>query len=116
MADIYDFISRRNINKLLQDFHEENAQIIEEKGRYIGVLTKTQTKSLRDTMHMMNIKKGQIENLLNDFQQLFAEYEQMAEAAIKNLEVHKHGVEYNSEEYDLYVDKDGHCWLVKKKD
>jgi hypothetical protein len=110
MADVYDFFSRRNLKKLVQDSYEENTQVIEEKGRYIGVLTKTKTKSLRDTMHMMNIKKGQIENLMNDFQQLCAEYGQMEAAAIMFLEVHKNGVEYSSEEYDLYVDKDGHCW------
>ncbi|MEO3946208.1 hypothetical protein [Gorillibacterium sp. CAU 1737] len=116
MTDIYDFFSRRNLRKLVQNSYEENAQLIEEKGRYIGVLTKTKTQSIRITIHMMDIKRGQIENLMNDFQQLCTEYEQMAEAAIKFLKVHKNRVEYNSEEYDLYVDQDGHCWVAKKED
>ena len=114
MAEIYDFFSRKNFNKLIDHNHMQNKEIIMQHGRYIGVLTKQQTHSLRNTIDMLIFKISQVEMLMFEYEDLRSDYEEMVVDPVSFLEASKNGVAYNSEDSEFYVDQKGHCWVVKK--
>ncbi|SFM52930.1 hypothetical protein SAMN03159341_14314 [Paenibacillus sp. 1_12] len=115
MDEIYDFFSRKSFNKLVDHDYEHNAETIEKHGKYIGVLTKQQTQLLRSTFDMLLFNKNQVEMLMSEYEDLRSDYEQKAFDAVIFLRASKNGVDYNSEDWELYVDVKGHCWIIKKE-
>ncbi|MDU5141880.1 MAG: hypothetical protein E6230_06845 [Paenibacillus dendritiformis] len=115
MAQIYDFLSRQSLSKLKQHNYEHNDKIIEQQGKYIGVLTKQRTESLRQTIDMMELKKNQIEQLMSEFGKLRSGYDEMVIEAVNFLGAKKNGVNFDPEKWGLYVDVEGHCWVVNNK-
>lgn len=53
MAKIYDFLSYRSQIELVQHDFKHNDEVVEKHGKYIGVLTKQRTDSLRRTIDMI---------------------------------------------------------------
>lgn len=113
MAELYDFFSRKHIKNLMEHNNKQNDLVIAQLGKYIGVLTKQQTNSIRSTIQLLELKKDQIEMLMSEYDALQLDYKQMVKNAMSFLEVRKNGVDYSFEEWEFYVDKDGHCWVVK---
>jgi len=64
VAKIYDFLSRKALFELVNHKFKQNDEIVEQHGKYIGVLTKQRTESLRQTIDMTEFKKNQIEQLM----------------------------------------------------
>lgn len=112
MAQIYDFLSRQPLSRLKHHDYEQNDRIIEQQGKYIGVLTKQRTESLREIIDLMELKKKQIEQLMSEFEELRSGYDEMVLEAVSFLGAKKNGVDFDPEIWDLYVDVKGHCWVV----
>ncbi|GGF88667.1 hypothetical protein [Paenibacillus aceti] len=115
MVQIYDFLSRQPLSKLKQHNYEQNDKIIEQHGKYIGVLTKQRTESLREIIDLMKLKKNQIKQLVSEFEELRSGYDEMVQEAVSFLEAKKNGVDFDPETWDFYVDVKGHSWVVKKE-
>ncbi|BFH67373.1 hypothetical protein J27TS7_16280 [Paenibacillus dendritiformis] len=113
LAQIYDFLSRQPLSKLKQHNNEQSDKIIEQHGKYIGVLTKQRTESLRQIIDLLELKKNQIEQLMSEFEELQSGYDEMVIEAVNFLEAKKNGVDFDPETWDFYVDVKGHCWVVK---
>jgi len=113
LTEIYDFFSRKNLYKLVSHDIKQNSEVVSRHGKYIGVLTKQQTRSLRQTIDLVQFKKNQLELLIFEYEEIRSEYEQMSLDAVAFLDAKKNGVNFNLDEWDLFVDLDGHCWVVK---
>ncbi|MEK4449441.1 MULTISPECIES: hypothetical protein [Paenibacillus] len=70
MAEIYDFLSRKAQFELVKHNFKQNDELIEQHGKYIGVLTKPRTESLRKRIDMMGFKKNQIEQMMVEYEEL----------------------------------------------
>ncbi|WP_127505967.1 hypothetical protein [Paenibacillus humicus] len=112
LAQIYDFLSRQPLNKLKQHNYEQNDRIIEQHGKYIGVLTKQRTETLREIIDLMELKKKQIEQLMSEFEELRSGYDGMVLEAVSFLGAKKNGIDFDPETWDFYVDVKGHCWVI----
>lgn len=115
MAEIYDFLSRKSQFDLVNHNFKQNDEFVEQNGKYIGVLTKLRTESLRKTIDMMEFKKNQIEQMMLEYEELQIGYEEMVNEAVNFLGVKKNGVDFEPEVWDFYVDVKGHCWVVRKR-
>ncbi|WP_435924464.1 hypothetical protein [Paenibacillus sp. DYY-L-2] len=112
MAQIYDFLSRQPLSRLKYHDYEQNDRIIEQHGKYIGVLTKQRTESLREIIDLIELKKKQIEQLMSEFEELRSGYDEIVLEAVSFLGAKKNGVDFDPETWDFYVDVKGHCWVV----
>jgi hypothetical protein len=111
MADIIDFKSGKRYVDLskLNNNKQENDRTIEEKiGRYIGVLPKHEAIVMRDLHEQLSVKKSQIDALTQEFNTMWEGASYNTSGALMFLGVD----EYDPELQVLYVDKEGHCWLV----
>jgi len=114
MAKIYDFLSRKSQYELVKHDFKQNDELVGEHGKYIGVLTKQRTKSLRQTIDLMEFKKKQIEQLMSEYDELLCGYEELVNEAMSFLGAINNGVNYNPEVWNFYVDAKGHCWVIQK--
>lgn len=115
MAQIYDFFSRKHSTDLIKHEYKNNDEVVEKHGKYIGVLTKQRTDSLRRTIDLMEFKKSQIEKLMSEYEELRCGYEEIVMEAVNFLRVKDNVDDYDPEVWDFYVDVKGHCWVVQKK-
>jgi hypothetical protein len=113
VAEIYDFLSRKSQFDLVKHNFKQNDEFVEQHGKYIGVLTKQRTESLRKTIDMMEFKKNQIEKMMTEYEVLQLGYNEMVTDGVSFLGVRNNGVEYDPEVWEFYVDVKGHCWVVK---
>jgi hypothetical protein len=60
VAEIYDFLSRKALFELVKHNFKQNDEIVEQYGKYIGVLTKQRTESLRGTENTGEVPWGDI--------------------------------------------------------
>jgi len=114
LSNIYDYFTKKQFDQISHQDYAENERVIEAYGKYIGVLTRQQAQALRNTMDILVAMQAQIENLMQEYKLLLTEYNKMVIDATRFLEAERKGVKYSPETYDLYVDKDGHCWVVPK--
>jgi hypothetical protein len=112
MVDINDYFSRSRFDKLSHQDHAANDKLVGLHGRYVGVLTKPQAETICRHVELLDFKKAQFENLMEEFNLLLAEYDEMAESALRFLEVGNCSIET----HDLLVDSKRHCWVVLKSD
>jgi len=111
MADVYDFFSRKNFVEILKQSVPKNDKVLENPGKYVGVLTKEQTKSHIEVLNLLHAKKAQIEFLTEEFNQIWEGYDQMVFNTLAFLRVKAMGVEYDNGKHELIVDIKGHCWV-----
>jgi GMP synthase PP-ATPase subunit len=111
MADVYDFFSRKNFVEVLKQSFPKNDLVLENPGKYVGVLTKEQTKSHREVLNLIHAKRAQIEFLTEEFNQIWEVYDQMVLNTLAFLRVKAIGVEYDNRKHELIVDIKGHCWV-----
>ncbi|RUS44560.1 hypothetical protein [Cohnella sp. AR92] len=114
MGKIFDFLSHKAQFELINHNFKHNDEIVEKHGKYIGVLTKQRTESLRQTIDMMEFMKKQVEQLMSEYEELRCGYEEMVMEAVNFLGAKDNIVEYDPEGWDFYVDVKGHCWVIKK--
>jgi len=113
MDNVYDFFSRRNMRDLAQQDYKRNEETVNERGRYIGVLPKNETKVVRDLVDQLGRKKAQIDQLVAEWNTLYEGYAFMMSGVLALLNVDMD--EFHPETDDIYVDKDGHVWIVKRE-
>lgn len=110
MGDVYDLFSRRNLSKVRQNTAENDREAAEH-GRYVGVLPKYGAENIRGTIQRMESKRAQIEPLMESFKIEWQAYFYMIVTSLSLLGVNID--EFDPERQELYVDKDGHCWIVE---
>lgn len=113
MAKIYDFLSGKSQVALVKHDFKQNDALVEQHGKYIGVLTKQRTESLRQTIDMMEFKKQQIELLMSEYEEIRCGYAEMVSESMNFLGAKNNGVDYDPEVWEFFVDREGHCWVVK---
>ena len=113
MGRVYDYFSKRNMESLARQDYAKNDKIADERGRYIGVLPKNEAKVLRDTVDQLARKKAQIDGLIDEFHTIYEGYSYMLAGALALLKINPDS--FDPRTHDLYVDKNGHAWIVERQ-
>jgi len=125
VSTVYDFFSSRNIVEISSSVIVNNDELVCKRGKYVGVLPKMQAKVIRETMNLLHLKgsqikvaprEAQVEILIGEFNELRTTYERFEKQATDLLGLKGFIEGYAPELFDLYVDKGGHCWVVRNED
>jgi hypothetical protein len=104
--NVYDLFTRRRIDtrSVTDDLK------CTENGKYVGKLPKGDAMAVRETMAKLQLKKEQIDALIQDFDVLYQGYAYTMGGALALLGTPLE--EFDPDRHDLFVDTSGHCWIV----
>jgi hypothetical protein len=110
-SNVVDMFTRSDYMKMGQDYAANDAAA--SAGTYIGVLPKHASVPMRETAEDLARRRAQIDALMAEFTPRWEGYFFMTVGALTTLGVDTSS--YDPEKQELFVDEDGHCWMVNKE-
>lgn len=106
MGKLIDFFSRKHATS--QDFTE----LVGTHGRYVGCLPKQRATQLKGIMEELDRRKGQIDAMIEQWNDLYEGYAEIMSDALTLLQADPEMIDTEGDEF--YIDENNHCWLVKR--
>ena len=104
-------ISIKSWKELGQQNYTENVALVEQKGRYLGNLPYSEADVVRQWQNTLAIKKEQIDELIEDFQESYDQYSEYITDIFLYLKMSE---PFSPELERLFINEnDGHIWAVK---
>lgn len=119
-ANILDFFTRKSYEEITTSNFEQNDQLTEKYGVYLGCLNKIHTHNLRTLVSQMEFISEQINKLTLDCDELHSEHQKLLKYCLSTLGKANSKVNnVNLSDDTIMISEDGHVWVINsclKKD